>query len=80
MYSQAIDQEISPSVLGTDQVYYCPQPLASGNRILELFPAPWEKYSGLLPDYTLNYCILQKVLTVVKDVSFKKFEKLKEYI
>ena len=58
MRSQAIDQDFSPSVLGTAQVFYCPQPLASGNRTLELFPVPWEKYSGLLPGYTLNNCIL----------------------
>jgi hypothetical protein len=58
MCSQAIDQQFSPSVLGTAQVFYCPQPLASGNRTLELFPVLWEKYSGLLPGYTLNNCIL----------------------
>ena len=58
MCSQAIDQNFFPSVLGTAQVFYFPQPLASGNRTLELFPVPWEIYSGLLPDYTLNNCIL----------------------
>jgi len=58
MCSQAIDQKKIPSVLGTAQVFYCPQPLASGNRTLELFPVPWEKCSGLLPGYTLNNCIL----------------------
>ena len=58
MCSQAIDQNIIPSVLGTAHVLYCPQPLASSNRTLELFPVPWEKYSGLLPGYTLNNCIL----------------------
>jgi hypothetical protein len=42
MCSQAIDQQFSPSVLGTAQV----------------FPVLWEKYSGLLPGYTLNNCIL----------------------
>jgi hypothetical protein len=42
MYSQAIDQNIFLSVLGTAQV----------------FPVPWGKYSGLLPGYTLNNCIL----------------------
>ena len=31
------------------------------NRTLELFPVPWEKYSGLLPGYTLNNCILCKM-------------------
>jgi hypothetical protein len=35
MCSQAIDQKMFPSVLGTAQVLYCPQPLASGNRTLE---------------------------------------------
>ena len=57
MYIQAIDHKIFPLVLGTAQVFYCLQSLASGNRTLELFPAPREKYSVLLPDYTLNNCI-----------------------
>jgi hypothetical protein len=44
-------------------------PLASSNRTLELFPEPWEKYSGLLPGYTLNNCILWiRSLTVIHDV------------
>jgi hypothetical protein len=69
MCSQAIDQTKFPSVLATAQVFYCPQPLASGNITLELFPVPWEKYSGLLPGYTLNNCILWiRSLTVIHDV------------
>ena len=58
MCSHAIDQNIFPSVLGTAQVFYCTQPLASGNITLELFPVPWEIYPGILPGYTLNNCIL----------------------
>jgi hypothetical protein len=64
MCSQAIDQKMFPSVLGTAQVLYCPQPLASGYRTLELFPVPWGKYSGLLPGYTLNNCILYGTFNV----------------
>ena len=58
MYSQAIDHNIFPKVLGTAPVFYCLQPTAEGNRTLELFPVPREKYSGLLPDYTLNNCFI----------------------
>jgi hypothetical protein len=46
MCSQAIDQKIVPSVLGTAQV----------------FPVTWEKYSDLLPGYTLNNCIIYLVV------------------
>jgi hypothetical protein len=34
------------------------KPTAEGNITLELFPVLREKYSGLLPGYTLNNCIL----------------------
>ena len=58
MCSQAIDQNIFPKVLGTAKVFYCPKPTAEGNRTLELFPVPREKFSDLLPDYTLNNCFI----------------------
>ena len=64
MCSQAIDQMFFPSVLGTAQVFYCPQPLASGNRTPELLPIHWEKYSDLLPGYTLNNCIILYLQTI----------------
>ena len=54
MCSQAIEQNIFPNVLGTAKVFYCPKPTVEGNIILELFPVPREKMSGLLPGYTLN--------------------------
>ena len=68
MCSQAIDQQCFLSVLRTAQVFYCLQPLASGNRTLELFPVPCEKYSGLLPGYILNNCILLYIMLILSDI------------
>ena len=45
MCSQAIDQNISPKVLGTAQVFYCPKSTADGNRTLERFQEPRKLYT-----------------------------------
>ena len=62
MCSHAIDQKMFPSVLGTAQV----------------FPVPWEINSGLLPNHTLNNCILfmQFFFCQIKYIYEKKEEML----
>jgi len=71
MCSQSIDQNDfslgsgNSSVLASgNRTLGCSQYLGKqlsvgfGQYNTEVFPVPWGKYYGLLPDYTLNNCIL----------------------